>query len=138
MNVLDFVGNSKHQIVSATDVLGGNYDVDMRILADDLIADGHKGNVRDALRKARACMILEAEQRKRLGIKFDSPGYQLENVDPFGAAPVGVDPGSVRGGSTDGQISLLVNLGVDWATAAKYSKRQAAQLSTVCGKNAVP
>ncbi len=125
VTVLDFVGNSRHQIVSATDVLGGNYDVDIRNLADDLLGDHKTGNVRDALTKAKAAMLLEQEQRRRQDIKFDSPGYQLQDVDPFGGAGVGVTQNHVRGGSTDGQIALLVNLGVEWGTAAGYSKRQA-------------
>ena len=125
LTVLDYVGNSKHQIVSATDVLGGNYDVDVRDAADDLVGATQTGNVRDALRKAKASMILEAEERKRSGITFESPGYVLQDVETFGANGVGINPGKKRGGSTDGQIGFLVNLGMARESAASLTKRQA-------------
>jgi superfamily II DNA or RNA helicase len=129
--VLDFVGNSKHQVVTATDVLGGNFDVNVREGADDIIGakGSREGNVRDALNKARASMLLEAEEEKRRPlrdvVKNAKVKYHLGDVDTFGGVS-GATPGTTnRGGASDGQVVALVNLGVDRATALGYSKKQA-------------
>jgi superfamily II DNA/RNA helicase len=127
--VLDFVGNSKHQVISATDVLGGNYDVAVRDLADDIVGAHQNGNVQDALLKAKASMLLEAEEKKRKpmrdAVKNTKVAYHLSDVDPFGGSNGASKPKTSRGGSTDAQIACLVNLGVDQKTAEGYSKRQA-------------
>src|SRR5262249_54855336 len=71
LTVLDFVGNSKHRLVSATDVLGGNYDVEIRDIADEITRERGEGrNVRDAMEKARAASMFEAEEQKRRAIRF--------------------------------------------------------------------
>lgn len=127
--VLDFVGNSKHQVMTATDVLGGNYDVNVREGADDLIGARGSGNVRDALRKARACMLLESQEHRRRPLRDAVTGaqigYQLVDADPFSGAGGGHDMATSRGGSTDAQVAALVNLGVERETALAYGKRQA-------------
>jgi hypothetical protein len=134
--VLDFVGNSKHQVVTATDVLGGNFDVDVRKGADDIIGATRsaQGNVRDALTKARAAMLLEEEEEKRRPLRnvvgAADVAYQLNDVSPFGGAAPTQAPRTSRGGATDGQVAALVNLGVDQATALAYSRRQAGAVIT--------
>lgn len=139
--VLDFVGNSKHQVVTATDVLGGNYDVDVRDGADEIIgARGDaRGNVLDALVKAKACMLLEAEEHRRRplreAVKSVPLGYQLSDVSPFdGMAPVGA-PKTSRGGATDSQVAALVGLGVAKETALAYTKRQASVVIDKLGRS---
>jgi superfamily II DNA or RNA helicase len=127
--VLDFVGNSKHQVVSATDVLGGNYDVDVRSAADEIIGVRGKANVQDALRKAKAGLLLEAEEVRRRpmrdAVTGAQIGYRLVDADPFGGADFAGPATTTRGGSTDSQVAALVNLGVSRADALGYSKKQA-------------
>jgi superfamily II DNA or RNA helicase len=130
--VLDFVGNSKHQVVTATDVLGGNYDVNVRELADDIIGAKGNANVRDALNKARAAMLLEAEEERRRPIRQAvgsvEVGYHLRDVDPFGGATGGAAVKSVRRGATDAQVAALVNLGVAHDAAYGFTKKQAGKV----------
>jgi superfamily II DNA or RNA helicase len=132
--VLDFVDNSRHQVVAATDVLGGNFDVDMRDGANEIIGVRGNGNVRDALTKARAAMLLEAEEQRRRPIRNAVQavpiGYHLGDVDPFGGLTGGMRPKTSRRGSTDAQIAALVNLGVDRETAEGYSRKQAGTVLT--------
>ncbi|HMF15039.1 MAG TPA: DEAD/DEAH box helicase, partial [Gemmataceae bacterium] len=127
--VLDFVGNSKMQVVTATDVLGGSYDVDVRDAADEIIGARGSSNALDALAKARASLLLETEELRRRPIRnavqAAHVNYHLSNVDPFGPAPVVTAPRISRGGSTDAQIAALVNLGVDQERAVGFSKGQA-------------
>lgn len=121
---LDFVGNSRHKLVSSVDVLGGDFDVESRDLARRRTAGG--GDVMAELKKARAEIVLRQEQEKRRGVRA-SVAYTSQEVDPFGddAAPGEAPIDQTRGGSTDAQIGLLVNLGVGRDTAARYTKRQA-------------
>jgi superfamily II DNA or RNA helicase len=129
--VLDFVGNSKHRLVTATDVLGGNYDVDIRNRADEIIGakGAAQGDVIDALGKARASLLLEAEEKKRRPMRAAvgqvDLKYHLSDVSPFGGAATVAAPVTSRGGATDGQVNALVNLGVDYDTAIGYSRRKA-------------
>lgn len=124
--VLDFVGNSRHKLVSSVDVLGGNYDIETRELVRERAGRQAVADVSGELRKARAEIELRREQERRRDIKA-RVGYTTEKVDPFGGGPFmeGAGPEFARGGSSDAQIALLANLGVERATAAGYSKRQA-------------
>lgn len=130
--VIDFVGNSKHRLVTATDVLGGNFDVDVRSAADEIIGSRPNGraNVQESLGKARASLLLEAEEEKRRPIRSVIQGvqlgYHLGDVDPFGGQRRGGPaPQTSRGGSTDGQVAALVNLGVERDAALRFGKKQA-------------
>ena len=131
--VLDFVGNSKHQVVTATDVLGGNFDVSIRDGADEIIGS-RSMNVRDAITKARASLLLEAEEEKRKPLRKAVAAvplaYSLHDVSPFGGSNGTHKPKISRGGSTDAQIAALVNLGVDQATASGYGRKQAGAVMT--------
>jgi superfamily II DNA or RNA helicase len=132
--VIDFVGASKHQVVTATDVLGGNFDVDIRNGADEIIGARGSMNVREAITKARASLLLEAEEQRRRPIrnavaKVDV-GYHLTDVNPFGGRNGHAKPRTSRGGATDSQIAALVNLGVDRATATGYTRKQAGAVMT--------
>lgn len=122
---LDFVGNSRHKLVSAVDVLGGVYDAPVRELAaDELRRRG--GDPMKALEKAKARLLLQEEEEKRMALKAEV-AWKAQAVDPFshdGAVAAG-GMERTRGGSTDAQIAFLVNLGVSRETAAGYSKRQA-------------
>lgn len=128
--VLDFVGNTELQVVTATDVLGGDFSVDIRKAANSIIGStSNGGNVRDAVTKARAGLLLAAEEEKRRPyrqvLEQVDLGYRLETVDPFGGSFRHSAPATSRGGSSDAQVAALVNLGVDRDTAQGYSRKQA-------------
>ena len=125
MLALDFVGNSRHKLVSSVDVLGGSYDVETRELAKRRAA-AKSSDVMEELKKARAEIMLIREQHRRRAVRAEvAASYQ--KVDPFGhgPAPAQADVMQTRGGSTDAQIGFLVNLGVAHETAAGYGKKQA-------------
>jgi superfamily II DNA or RNA helicase len=124
VTVLDFVGNSKHKIITAVDVLGGNYDVEVKDLAAGRLAS-KPGNVRESMRKAKAAMQLLAEEERRKAIVFDHIDYALQDVDTFGGVVTTVTPRKIRGGATDGQIAFLVSLGIDRNAALGFTKKQA-------------
>lgn len=125
---LDFVGNSQHQLVTVQDVLGGNYDYAVRLRAKENSAEkkGGPADVLAELRKARAELLLETEQQSRRAIRAQVE-YQVQSSDPFGynENPHIAKPETTRGGSSDAQIRLLVNLGVSRETATRYTKPQA-------------
>ena len=134
---LDFVGNLKgNDIVTCSDILGGNYDVDVRAAADDIIGSqrNQEANVRDSLNKARASMLLEAEEERRKPIRNAIKGtkvtYHIGDVGNFGGKTVQAAPKTNRGGATDGQVAALVNLGVSRDTALGYSRKQAGAVMT--------
>jgi len=123
--VVDFVGNSNHKLANVWDVLGGNYDVQVRELAQQE-AKRQRKPVSEVLEQAKALLELEQQWAERQHITA-SAQYSAFGVDPFGggAAPAVQTASKGRGGSSDAQIGLLVKLGVDYPTAAAYSKRQA-------------
>jgi superfamily II DNA or RNA helicase len=130
--VLDFVGNTSMAsgVVTATDVLGGNYDVDARKAADEIVgARRTGGNVQDALNKARASLLLEAEEKRRAPLRKVVQDvhlkYHLEEVDGFNGAVAQRPAATSRGGATDAQVAALFNLGVDKYMALSFTKRQA-------------
>jgi superfamily II DNA or RNA helicase len=129
--VVDFVGNTRMAsgVVTATDVLGGNYDVDVRSAADEIIGAKRGANVQDALNKARASLLLEAEEVKRRPLRSLVQGvplnYHLEHVNGFNGVSAASAPRTSRGGATDAQVAALVNLGVDKGKALSFKKRQA-------------
>lgn len=126
--VLDFVGNNKHKVCTATDVLGGNFDVDIRGGADELMVT-KSGNVRDALNKAKASLLLEAEEERRKPMRKIIQGvevkYTIGDVDTFGGHHTNGSAKIGRGTVTDGQIAALINLGVVEETAYGYARKQA-------------
>jgi superfamily II DNA or RNA helicase len=125
---LDFVGNSRHQLVTVQDVLGGNYDLETLQRAKENAAERKQvsADVLAELRKARAELLLEKEQQARRAIRAQVE-YQVQQNDVFGVSGgVHIAPAqNTRGGSSDAQIALLVNLGVSRETATRYAKRQA-------------
>lgn len=125
VKVLDFVGNSRFKLVSAVDVLGGNYDVEIRELAAERVKRNPQ-DVQAALERAQKD-VLEERERKRLAAVKTKVQHTSQSVDPFGRGDViGVNGQPVtRGGASDAQIQFLCNLGVEKETAMRYSKRQA-------------
>lgn len=133
LTVLDFVGNSKHKIVSAVDVLGGNYSLEDKELAAKRLKN-KTGNVREEIRKAKAAMVLLQEEEKRKNIKVaqGSVGYQLKDVSPFehGAVPVGGSVKTKRGTLTDAQLNALQALGCPYGDVVSFSRKQAGAVIT--------
>ncbi len=127
--VLDFVGASRLGVVTASDVLGGNYDVDVRDLADDIVGASRNQNVREALEKARTSMLLAADEERRRPMRNAigevTLAYKITDAGGFNGTGPGEKQGTSRGGATDAQVAALVNLGVNRDTALGYSKRQA-------------
>lgn len=121
--VLDFAGVSEHKLVDVFDALGGNYDVETRELAE---REGDKRNVSEDMEKAKHLLMLRRMWAERKDITADAVRYSTYAADPFGngAAPAAGMTGK-RGGATDGQVGLLVSLGVKPETAMAYGKRQA-------------
>jgi superfamily II DNA or RNA helicase len=126
MLVLDFVGNSRHTLVSSVDVLGGNYDVETRELAARQMREHGGDDVQEQLKKAALELerLREEVKQRRIRAKVN---YSTEDVDPFsrGVQMPGMTPGKLRGGRTDKQVAFLINFGVQPATAWAYNKRQA-------------
>lgn len=124
--VLDFVGNSSHKLVNSFDVLGGNYDAEVRDLARS--EREAKKDVATSLEQAKHLLILQRQWKEREAIKAREVRYGTYAVDPFadGHSIAGSSyTGPERGSLSDSQLRLLINLGVAPATAQKYSKQQA-------------
>lgn len=127
MLAMDFVGNSKHKLVSGVDVLGGNYDAIVRdIAADNIKGQGGNADIMDALRKAKIehDLMSEEEQRRRRHV-IPMVDYRSEHVDPFGYGAAPVAPSVKRGGASDSQVAFLVNLGISKGAAMGFRKGQA-------------
>lgn len=123
--VLDFVGNSEHKLANSYDVLGGNYDVETRQLARTE-AKRVRCDVGEVMDAAAKLLTLERQwkEREELTAKANYGSYE---VDPFGGAgpSVNMNTGVKRGGSTEGQIGFLVELGVSREKATSFTKKQA-------------
>ncbi len=130
---LDFVRALPTDIVTASDVLGGNFDVDVRRAADEIIGPRGAANVRDGIAKARASLLLEAEEKRRAPLRKFVQGarihYYLGDIDG-GTRTGGGAPITSRGGATDAQVAALVNLGVDRDKALSYGRKQAGVVLT--------
>lgn len=129
--VLDFAGNAgRHKIVQAADLLGGKYAAPVRDYAKkNAEADGKPMPVDQALQRAADEMALEEEQleraRAREKIKAQAE-YRTYAVSAYGGSEAkSPSPDAPRGGASEKQVALLVKLGVSYATAISYSKRQA-------------
>lgn len=89
-DVLDFVGNSRHKLVSAIDVLGGQWPDEVCERAVKLVRDSNKNwDPDDALRKAQQELAREkreAEERRRQRLfsgVTTTTRYTEEEVNPF-------------------------------------------------------
>ena len=122
LNVIDFVGNAgKHHLVHCTDVLGGDYDLEVIQIAQKAIdeADGEPREITSELvqaerewerRKAKA-----AEAAKRAAIKIKS-NYHFKSIDPFNV--MRVEPCREKGWgtgrpATDKQRDRLRSWGIE-------------------------
>lgn len=131
--IMDFVGNSgTHKLVSMVDVLGGNYDDEVRERAASNGKNRAARDPRTLLREAQIELEFHREtERLRKQLK-PRVKYDTRNVSPFvdgngKFVPVNHLPvdNQARGGATDKQIDLLMKFGVPIETASKYSVKQA-------------
>lgn len=125
--VLDFVGNStKHKLITAVDVMGGEHSVALRNRANDYIKANGGGDVEEAIEKATEEMASEIKRdaRKRFTPKSV---YELYDVSPFENGAVGPAKSvtSGAGGATEKQIESLCKMGVRREVALGYGKKQA-------------
>lgn len=125
--VLDFVGNStKHKLVTAVDVLGGEHSVALRERANEMLKAAGGGDVEEAIEQATATMVSEIQREARKKFVPKSV-YELFEISPFEAGASGAlkTVETSAGGATDKQIAALGKLGVRRDVALKYGKKQA-------------
>ena len=120
--VLDFVNAGAAGLVTVDDILGGDYDAEVREVA---LADRKSGDtsVGESLKRAKFLLSLEREMEARAGNRaavayetFERDGRPVASAN--GKAPK-------RGTITDGQLGILVALGMDPAKAAALSSNNA-------------
>lgn len=146
--VLDFCGNSgKHKLISTADIFAGDMPApfvdaavkemkktgkaeDIRQAAwrkktehDEEVRKREQEKIRQAEERRKNAQAIEEARRAKLIAQAE---YRAKNVDAFGheSVPERVQP-AFRGGSTDGQIKYLINLGIPEEAAMKFSKGQA-------------
>jgi superfamily II DNA or RNA helicase len=114
VKILDFVGNSRHKLITSTDVLGGKYPDEVIDLAkEELAKDG--GDVIRALQEAEVKHSTHLEERRKImaaGVKWDA-----RRADPFGVLDVvpSREPGWHKGRMpTHKQKEALAKFGVEW------------------------
>jgi superfamily II DNA or RNA helicase len=128
--VLDFVGASRNGVVDCFDVLGGNYDAEIRQLVREHAPKNGPVNVTaEDLNLAQQLAKLRHAIRDRETIVARSQ-YTIEEADGCRHSPTGAAITERRGGSTDGQVSALIKFGVSKETALAYSKKQAGAVLT--------
>lgn len=132
--ILDFVGASRNGVVDCYDVLGGNYDVEVKQLASEAARDNGRTRVNaEDLELAKNILALRRALSHREQILVQS-SYRLDAVEGGRMAGSGLSASPKRGGATDGQVSLLQKLGVPRDTAMSYSKRQAGAVIDSIGR----
>lgn len=121
--MLDFVNAGAAGLVTVDDILGGDYDAEVRELAIRERADGDT-SVSESLKRARFLIALEREMAARADNRA-SVAYEVHDRDGRLVAGAAVK-GQRRGTITDGQLGFLTALGCDPEAAVGYSTRQAA------------
>ena len=154
MVVLDFVGIAgRHELVSAVDVLSGEYGTDVIQAAKDRLKKNGTESVLEALQlskeeieekqrakaeRARLKALADEEERQqrareaalRKNIKADV-SYSTEVV-PLDRVviPEVIGQGCYRGGSSDKQVAFLMKLGIRHDAACRMTKGQAGAVIT--------
>jgi len=121
--VLDFVGNSgRHKLVSATDVLGGNYNTKVVDVATELASKAGKPvDTIELLKRAEAmCQVKEKEEKERrmreatrADVKYRKRG--LNPFDVLDIEPPLADNEWRASPLTHGQVQWLERSGMDTA-----------------------
>lgn len=132
--ILDFVGASRNGVVDCYDVLGGNYDVEVRQLASDAARNNGRTKVTaEDLELAKNILALRRALAHREQILVQST-YRMDAVESGRMAGAGLSVSAKRGGATDSQVALLQKLGVARDTALSYTKKQAGAVIDSIGK----
>ena len=114
IKILDFVGNSRHKLITSTDVLGGKYPDEVVDLAKEKLAEDG-GDVIRALEEAEVAYATHLEQRREIVARQVS--YDARRADPFGVLDVvpSREPGWHKGRMpTHKQKEALAKFGVEW------------------------
>lgn len=138
--LLDFVGNSgKHKLMSAVDMLGGNYSDDVLAIARDALRHADRTqNVREALSEAEKREVEQSrikrdadtveQQRRRRGFRPEVE-FGMKEVNPFDVFDVSVrrEPGWNKDRLPTGpQIAALERFKV--SNPGRYTFTAASQL----------
>ncbi|QEL19909.1 DEAD/DEAH box helicase [Limnoglobus roseus] len=133
--VLDFVGASRNGVVDCYDVLGGNYDVEVRALAGEAARQGDRCKVTvEDLELAKAVLALRRKRQQESQLLVDST-YRVDRVEDGDGAGSGLSTPVRRGGASDAQVSLLVKLGVRREVAIGYTPAQAGAVIDSVGQS---
>jgi superfamily II DNA or RNA helicase len=134
--ILDFAGNSgTHKLVTAMDVLAGNYDEKVVAKAEEMAKkDGDRKNVADRLAEAQKYLddedeVKKAAERARRRSIIGTAKYTATKVDPFDVfdiKPVTEHGWDMTTPASDKQLELLKKHGVP--IDDKLSKKRAGQL----------
>jgi len=128
VKILDFVGNSRHKLVTSADVLGGLYpDEVVQKATEKLQSEG--GDVVQALVEAEKEYAVEIEQRREIQAKQVT--YSSRRIDPFGILDVVAprEPGWHKGRMpTHKQKSALEKFGLEFHKVDKLSFHEASSL----------
>jgi len=118
--VLDFAGNSgKHKLVSAADVLGGNYSVAVVERANEIALKESNVDTLDLLKRAQAAVLRDAEEAKQRKMRRAVDAkvkYRKSQMDPFDVLdiePMCDDEWKKAKPLTHGQLMWLENSGMD-------------------------
>jgi superfamily II DNA or RNA helicase len=133
--ILDFVGNSRHSLISSVDILGGRYEDDVVQRAKERI--GNRQNVQEALEEAQREISDEMEKRRRIRAKAEAVSRQ--KVDPFSIAGVVPtrEPGWHKGRKpTPGQKRALEKFRLDKNEIERLSFWEANKMLDKLIKNA--
>ena len=117
MSVLDFVGNSgRHKLISAADILGGNYSDEVIEKAKEQAKTRGKAS-RDVVEDLADAEELLEEERRRERLKFIARAkFHRKKIDPFDLLDCSPprEPGWHKGRPmTEGQQAYLEKLGFD-------------------------
>jgi len=121
--ILDFVNAGASGLVTIDDVLGGDYDAEVRAAALQVRKEGDT-SVGESLKRAKFLLALERQMEARQGSQ-SNVDYEVYDRDGRPLAAVGSGAKGPRGTITDGQLSLLISLGCDPDRAVVMSARQA-------------
>lgn len=132
MTVLDFVGNAQRHgqeatTVNAADALGGRYEEAVRGEAKkNLRQEGGGADIGAALERAEAELALAAEEEERRRRIVARAIYRTSEAVGALSGPARLHRhGDNREPATSKQIWKLKTLGVPWAVASRYTKKQA-------------
>lgn len=135
VEIVDFVGNSgRHKLVSAADILGGDYEEAAVDRAREIVADGDEPmDVSEALEiAAEEIEEQKARERARVAALKAKAQYRTNVADPFDV--FGIEAPRQRGWDlaappSEKQVALLAKFGID---GSSMNKSQVSRLIGEC------